>query len=149
MKVEIRMEAPHDDPKIKQAIDSAADALGQQVEAPADAALTVLVTGDDDVRALNNQFLDIDAPTDVLSFPSGDPIDGENPYLGDIIISLETAARQAEAGGHALAREVELLVIHGLLHLFGHDHGDPEGKSAMWAAQASALKTLGNPLSPP
>lgn len=113
--------------------------------------LTVLVTGDNDIRALNLEYMGMDAPTDVLSFPSGE-LDGslaEETYLGDIMISLETAARQAEQGGHTLVQEIELLTVHGVLHLLGHDHGDEVEKAAMWDVQARVLKKLANPLSPP
>ena len=149
MKVDVRIDPPYRDRALAETIRRAAGALDTQVQVPANASLTVRVTGDEEVRKLNRQFLDVDAPTDVLAFPSGDPIEGELPYLGDIVLSLETAGRQAEAGGYDLAREIELLVIHGILHLLGHDHGDPEEKEAMWTAQSAVLEALGNPLSPP
>jgi probable rRNA maturation factor len=149
MKVDIRMEVPQRDPEIKRSIRTAAAAMARQVDLPEGASLSVLVTGDAEIQALNLQFLEIDAPTDVLAFPAGDPLEGDAPYLGDIIISLETAARQAEAGRHTLGREVELLVVHAMLHLLGHDHGAADDKTAMWTAQAAVLETLGNPLSPP
>ena len=149
MKVDVLMEAPHGDPEIRRTIRAAAAALSGQLDTPAESSLTVRVTGDAEVQALNKQFLAIDAPTDVLAFPAGDSIENEPPYLGDIIISLEAAKRQAVTGGHPLAHEVELLVVHGILHLLGHDHDDPDKKAAMWAAQAVVLGALGNPLSPP
>jgi len=145
MKVEIRMDPGYRDPTLRGAIKRAAEAALKTGSAPGLASLTVLVTGDEQVRSLNARFTDTDAPTDVLSFPSGD----DDGYLGDIVISVETARRQAEAGGHALEREVELLSVHGVLHLLGHDHAGPGEKTAMWAAQSAALAALGNPLSPP
>jgi probable rRNA maturation factor len=65
------------------------------------------------------------------------------PYLGDIAISLPRATAQAEAAGHPVAAELQLLTVHGVLHLLGHDHAEPEEKAAMWAAQAAVLATLG------
>ncbi len=114
-------------------------------------ALTVLVTVDKEIRSLNERFMGIDAPTDVLSFPSGELTEfgEEETYLGDIMISLETAARQAAQGGHSLAQEVELLSVHGALHLLGYDHGDEDEKRQMWGAQATILEKLANPLAPP
>ena len=86
----------------------------------------------------------MDAPTYLLSFPS-DQIDPEtcSRYLGDILISVERAAAQAAAAGHATEAEVQLLVVHGVLHLMGHDHAEPEEKSRMWQAQSEILVKLG------
>ena len=96
------------------------------------------------MRELNRQFRNIDAPTDVLSFPA-DFSDPENgiPYLGDIIISYPSAKEQSYAGGHSIEAELQLLVVHGILHLLGHDHADPEEKADMWAAQKEILHDLG------
>ncbi|HET6846915.1 MAG TPA: rRNA maturation RNase YbeY [Anaerolineales bacterium] len=106
--------------------------------------VTVLLTDDAKLRELNRQYLGVDAPTDVLSFPSGDadPETGKT-YLGDVVISVPRAKAQAAASGHKLEAEVQLLVIHGVLHLLGYDHAEPRGKSAMWRAQDRALNDLG------
>jgi probable rRNA maturation factor len=105
--------------------------------------LTIVVTDDTNLRRLNQQFLGIDAPTDVLSFPSGeiDPETGK-PYLGDILISYPRAEAQAESAGHAVEAEVQLLVVHGTLHLLGYDHADPEGEKRMRDAQNEILSVL-------
>ena len=113
-------------------------------------ALTVVITGDDDVAALNRQYRGIDAPTDVLSFPAdAPPVDEENaaPYLGDLVIAFPYASAQAAREGHDLMDSLSLLVVHGTLHLLGYDHGDPAEKAEMWAAQADALQALGVPVS--
>lgn len=112
--------------------------------APADADLTILLTDDEQLHDLNLDFRDTDAPTDVLSFPASesDPDTG-TLYLGDVIISVERARDQAQAGGHSLEAELQLLVVHGVLHLLGHDHGEPGEKERMWAAQAAILARLG------
>ncbi|MFN2144341.1 MAG: rRNA maturation RNase YbeY, partial [Anaerolineales bacterium] len=85
-----------------------------------------------------------DAPTDVLSFPVAfdDPETG-SPYLGDILISLPTARKQAETAGHAVQDEVQLLLAHGMLHLLGYDHTTPEEKAKMWTLQDRILTQLG------
>lgn len=116
----------------------------------ADCEATILLTGDEQLHELNLKYLDVDAPTDVLSFPAGytDP-DTQVNYLGDILISFPRAQAQAEAGGHAVEEELKLLVVHGMLHLFGYDHAEAGEKAEMWAVQAGVLKALGSPLSPP
>jgi probable rRNA maturation factor len=110
--------------------------------APASADLTIVLTNDAQLHQLNLQFLEIDAPTDVLSFPSGDiDPDTDQPYLGDILISYERA--RAQALTHSLQDELRLLVVHGVLHLLGHDHADPTEKATMWQLQREALSYLG------
>jgi len=106
--------------------------------------LTIVLTDDSQLRTLNRDYLGIDAPTDVLSFPS-DETDPETRkrYLGDIIISVPRAAQQAEAAGHKLEAEAQLLVVHGALHLLGHDHAGAEEKKLMWQAQGEILESLG------
>ena len=117
-------------------------ALKHQV-APQNADLTIVLTDDAQLHELNLQWMGVDAPTDVLSFPS-DEIDPEtgNPYLGDILISLQRAAQQAEAAGHSVEAETQLLIVHGALHLLGHDHADQEDKAKMWQAQGEILTQL-------
>ncbi len=100
--------------------------------------LTIVITGNVQLRALNRQYRQIDAPTDVLSFDG----DGDERYLGDVIISYPKAKEQAKAGGHPIAAELQLLVVHGVLHLLGHDHYSPAEKAQMWQAQAAALRSI-------
>jgi probable rRNA maturation factor len=105
--------------------------------------LSIVLTHDARLHELNRQFMGIDAPTDVLSFPADlvDP-DSQAAYLGDIIISVDRASAQAAAQGHTLAAEIILLVVHGTLHLLGHDHAEPADKARMWAAQAASLEQV-------
>ncbi len=113
-------------------------------------ALTVWVRDDEALREWNRRFRGVDAPTDVLSFPDGEEDPESNVvYLGDVLISYSRALAQAEAGGHAVADELALLVVHGVLHLLGHDHATPAEKERMWAAQREILQALGCPLDPP
>ena len=125
-------------------IERAAQQVLQLSGAEAGAEATIVLADDAQLQALNRQFLGIDAPTDVLSFPGGDTDpDSEALYLGDVIISLSRAQAQATAGGYALQDELQLLVVHGMLHLLGHDHAEEEQKAKMWAAQAAILERLG------
>ena len=107
--------------------------------------LSVLLTDDAQIQQMNRDFRGVDKPTDVLSFPAGDALPGMAdavPYLGDIAISVPYAARQAAQAGHELAGELQLLTIHGVLHLLGYDHDEPETKEAMWAVQTAVLTHL-------
>ncbi len=110
---------------------------GEKVEAGT--ALAILITGDDEIRQLNHQFLGIDEPTDVLSFPdeSDDFVQAlsEEKLLGDIAISLPTAQRQADVVGHALDAEMAHLLTHGILHLCGYDHVNSEEDEATMRAR--------------
>jgi len=109
---------------------TAARGLGTWLSAAAPArakgAVCVALLSDARVRALNKQFRRVDRATDVLSFPSG-PLDGS---LGDIVIATGVARRQAREAGHALATELKVLALHGLLHLMGYDHEVDDGKMA-------------------
>jgi probable rRNA maturation factor len=110
---------------------------------------TILLTDDEQIQELNRKYLDIDAPTDVLSFPANtiDPDTNVN-YLGDVLISFSRAQDQANAGSHPVEQELRLLVVHGMLHLLGYDHAEAEEKNRMWAVQSKILKSLGCPLNP-
>lgn len=121
---------------------AATSALENQQETPG--GLTVILTGEDEVRRLNRLFADQDASTDVLSFPDGetDP-DTDRLYFGDVVIAVPIAERQAERAGHSLEAEIALLTVHGVLHLLGFDHADPERKGQMWQAQDRVLQRLG------
>ncbi len=100
---------------------SAAEALGLTGE------FSVLLTGDERLRALNLQFRGMDKPTDVLSFPAL-PETANGGRGGDLAISLEMASVQAAAYGHTLQMEVKILILHGLLHLAGYDHERDQGQ---------------------
>lgn len=131
-----------------QALRAAARAALVQQGAPAPSALTLRITDDAALRQLNQRFLHHDDATDVLSFPS-DEMEEETRYLGDVAISLPRAASQARAGGHPLEAELQLLVVHGVLHLLGHDHARRRDLARMWAAQAEILASLGAPITGP
>jgi probable rRNA maturation factor len=90
--------------------------------APEAESLGVRFAGDREVRRLNRAYRGKDTPTDVLSFT------GEDGHLGDILISVPVARRQAAAAGHAVEREIRVLLLHGLLHCLGYDHETDEGE---------------------
>ena len=118
-------------------------ALAHQA-ASAPGALTIVVSDEATLHQLNHAFLGVDRPTDVLSFPGGE-VEAETGalYFGDIAISWPTARKQAQAARHPLNAELQLLVVHGVLHLLGHDHARAAEKAQMWKAQAEILERLG------
>ena len=109
-----------------------------------DVNLSVVLTDNRRLHKLNRDYLGVDAPTDVLSFPASesDPETGAR-YIGDILISVPYATKGAKQAGNSLEAELQLLVVHGVLHLLGHDHAKPKEKSKMWKAQAQILTQLG------
>jgi len=88
----------------------------------------VLVCDDPTIRSLNRRYRASDRPTDVLSFPDGSFQPDGTRYLGDVAISIDTAARNAREAGITVERELEFLVLHALLHLCGFDHETDEGE---------------------
>jgi probable rRNA maturation factor len=122
--------------------------LKHQKESP-DVDITIVLADDARLHELNRDYLGVDAPTDVLSFPAsetdGSEIDPDtgSRYIGDIIISVPYAAKGAAKAGHPVESELQLLVVHGVLHLLGHDHAKPREKARMWKAQAEILESLG------
>jgi probable rRNA maturation factor len=113
--------------------------LRQTIEATGLAGeVSVLLTGDEAIRALNRRYRRKDKATDVLSFPAAEMAEG---VAGDLVISLETALMQAEERGHTLEMEIRLLLLHGLLHLAGYDHETDKG--TMRRKEARLRRELG------
>lgn len=111
-------------------------------------ALALTVTTSQRVRSLNRAYRGIDRATDVLSFSQreGDAMPqppGAPMVLGDVVVSLELAARQARTFGHGLARELAFLCVHGTLHLLGYDHETPDDEAVMMGKAETALLSLG------
>jgi probable rRNA maturation factor len=100
-----------------------------RLDVPA-AEVGVLLCDDATIRSLNREFRGKDRPTDVLSFPAGFAQEDGPPYLGDVAISLETAAHQAAEVGVATETELRTLLVHGILHLAGYDHESDDGEMA-------------------
>lgn len=118
--------------------------------------VSVLFVDDSEIREINKEHRDIDKATDVLSFPMVDfhngqlisdvgdyDLDEELLFLGDIIISAETAERQAKEYGHSLFREIAFLTAHSCFHLLGYDHMEPEEEEVMKDKQEAVLLKMG------
>jgi len=113
--------------------------------------ISILFVDDDAIKKMNLTYRGIDQPTDVLSFAMRDqPVHtpmfitvAEHNVLGDVVISLETARRQADDYGHSLAREVGFLAVHGMLHLLGYDHLNAEDESKMRQKEERVLAAAG------
>ena len=138
--------------------------LAGSLPADTDGQISLVLTDDETVRELNRQYRGLDRTTDVLSFsfehwghwegdedapiPVDDALiswplpDDEPPPLGEIVISVPQAARQAESQGVPLRRELALLIVHGALHLLGHDHYDDGEREAMQALERIAMAAL-------
>ncbi len=118
---------------------------------------SVVVADDATLRELNSRYLGTDEPTDVLAFPWEEPADGSGPQsetipfpappagehpLGEVLVSYPQAQRQARERGQPTEQEVALLVVHGLLHLLGHDHAEPGEAAAMREMEQRALERV-------
>jgi probable rRNA maturation factor len=127
------------------AVEAALDAAGATLPAPPE--VSVLLADDARVRELNRDWRGKDKPTNVLSFPAwerGDPAPAGGPLpLGDVALALETVLREAAAEGKAPEAHLAHLVVHGTLHLLGHDHEDEDEAERMEALEVSALARLG------
>jgi probable rRNA maturation factor len=97
--------------------------------------VNVLCVGRDAIGELNERHMGVRGPTDVLAFPldlPGETLAGEPAILGDVVLCPEVARRQAAGHGKTPEAELDLLLVHGILHLLGHDHAEPEERSAMF-----------------
>lgn len=104
--------------------------------------LTVRFSSDEEVRALNAQFRGKDKPTNVLSFPAGEVPEGEPQPLGDIILARETVVREAAEQGKSVSDHTCHLILHGMLHLLGYDHGTDADAEEMEAVERDVLAAL-------
>lgn len=135
--VAVEVEGPLDEDAVAADAIAMLGALGlDEVE------LSILLTDDAAIRALNAQWRQKDEATDVLSFPQLEPGEPVVGALGDLVVSVDTAARQAAELGHPLEAEVRVLVAHGLAHLLGHDHHAPDEAAAMAAVERTLLAAV-------
>lgn len=109
--------------------------------------VSVLLTDDKKIAELNEQYRNTKGPTDVLSFSQLEGDDDFDPdmeehLLGDIVISIETAKRQAEEAGKSIESEINMLLTHGLLHLIGYDHAEPDEAEKMFSRQNELLEKI-------
>jgi probable rRNA maturation factor len=107
--------------------------------------LSIALVDDDEIRSLNARWREIDRPTDVLAFAQREGDEhGPSELLGDVVISVPTAKRQAVERGHSLDREIAELLVHGLLHLLGYDHErSPSEARRMFRRQREVLAAIG------
>ena len=136
--------------RVKSLVKSAIRAALENEKFPYDLLISVTFTDNEGIREKNREYRGIDAPTDVLSFPMYDFKNGEKPLpgeiceLGDIVLSLERAAEQAEDFGHSYEREVAFLTVHSVLHLLGYDHVNSEEEELeMRQHQRAIMRRLG------
>lgn len=112
-----------------------------------DTEVSLLLVDDDQMRRLNLEYREVDQTTDVLSFPMEESVDDRVPddpsgglLLGDIVVSLPAAERQAADFGHSLRRELAFLVVHGMLHLLGYDHCTEQDRQVMRREEEAILQ---------
>ena len=122
---------------------------------PVEVEIGLILVDDEAIAQLNEQYRAVAGPTDVLSFPmwTRDELEDvravpqnypERPVLlGDVVISVETARRQAEEYGHSLGREMAFLLVHGVLHLLGYEHDDEQSRAEMRAREEAVLAATG------
>ncbi|MBS1108496.1 MAG: hypothetical protein H6Q88_488 [Anaeromyxobacteraceae bacterium] len=140
MNVELRSEHPSGRAvarRVRARVRAILSALGRP-----GAGLSILLTTDGRIRTLNRRWRRVDHATDVLSFPADDP-PGSGPHLGDLAISLDVAARRARRAGRTLGEEVDRYLVHGLLHLVGHDHHRPGEAREMARVEDEILGRMG------
>ncbi len=143
--------------EINNAIISAVEETLIYEECDFDAEVSVTIVDNEEIQRINKEQRNIDKPTDVLSFPmlefdsdgnaqveEFEILENGGIYLGDIVISAESAMEQAEEYGHSFKREMAFLTVHSMLHLLGYDHvDDPEGERIMIEKQNKILENIG------
>lgn len=122
---------------VRRAVLATLDAEGAE-----DREVSVLLTDDREIQVLNRDYRHKDKPTDVLAFAYDEANGPKNASLGDVVISVERAQRQAASRRVLLASELELLAVHGTLHLLGYDHGEPAEARAMRARTRAIRRRL-------
>ena len=105
------------------------------------AELSLLLINDAQIRRLNKRYRRINRPTDVLAFPmlEGGAFPLRSQLMGDVVISIETAKRQAKREGHSLGQEIKILLIHAILHLLGYHHEDSEEAARLVERKSQAV----------
>ena len=109
------------------------------------AELCIKAVDEDTIAELNGQWMEKEGPTDVLAFPMDELRPGkvneepEEGVLGDLVLCPDIAEKQGETAGHGTEAEIELLTVHGILHLLGYDHAEPEEHAEMFGLQATLL----------
>lgn len=153
--IENEQEKQEIDEEITETINKACMAALEYENCSFDAQISVTITDNENIRQMNKEFRNKDSATDVLSFPmlefdeDGNAVDdnfdfdGDEVVLGDIVISAERAAEQAENYGHSFKREIAFLTVHSMLHLLGYDHvNSEEEEKVMFKKQDEILNIL-------
>lgn len=119
-----------------------AEHLLQQEGRSREEEISLILVDDRQIRELNRTYRNVDQATDVLSFDLQDEMTGheEDRLLGDVVISIERAAAQAQEYGHSLEREIAFLAVHGMLHLLGYDHHSTAEEKEMFSRQQLILE---------
>ena len=118
----------------------------EQMRVHPQAELCIKAVDEDTIAELNDQWMEKEGPTDVLAFPMDELRPGlvneepEEGVLGDLVLCPDVAARQGETAGHGTEAEIELLTVHGILHLLGYDHAEPDEHAVMFGLQADLLQ---------
>jgi probable rRNA maturation factor len=157
-RIDIHVEEPFRDSVPESTLKLVAEMTLARERRSGPARASVTITDDETLRALNREHRGEDSVTDVLSFGTsahahdGEVDDdefpivpGEEPTLGDVIISFPQALRQAASAGHSVERELALLTAHGILHLLGYDHADVHEEKVMFAKQETILDDVMGP----
>ena len=139
--------------EIMEAVEKACLETLKYEEFDEDCEISLSFVTNEEIHQINRQFRNVDAPTDVLSFPQLTFEEGEEAdvnengeiVLGDIIISVERAKEQAEEYGHGLKREIAFLTVHSMLHLLGYDHMEKDEEEDMFRRQKEILEIAGIP----
>lgn len=139
--------------EIMEAVEKACLETLKYEEFDEDCEISLSFVTNEEIHQINRQFRNVDAPTDVLSFPQLTFEEGEEAdvnengeiVLGDIIISVERAKEQAEEYGHSLKREIAFLTVHSMLHLLGYDHMEKDEEEDMFRRQKEILEIAGIP----
>jgi probable rRNA maturation factor len=158
--IDIQIEQPYKERTEPEGLRRAVEATldHESIDEPCE--LVVVVTGDKTLQQLNQRHRGVDAPTDVLAFPHQTKSPASPPfafvnapgfprYLGDVVISLLRAEDQAAEAGNGLSAELQLLVVHGVLHLLGYDDQTKHDRALMWRVQQAILDEMGVEVHPP
>ena len=140
-------------PEQEKIIKGVLDTAAQRLDLKGEIEMSCTIVDDEEIHIINRDYRGFDRPTDVISFAINDESPDEEeikewpedlPYeLGDLLISLDTAKRQAEEYTHSLERELGFLACHGFLHLNGYDHMEPEDEKVMFGLQREILDAYG------
>jgi probable rRNA maturation factor len=141
MKIALVDETGGLDAKYRSRLNKIANTVLKNAGVPDDSELCISFISDEKMRELNRSYRNIDRTTDVLSFAQGEEGPGYT-LLGDVVISLDTARRHSESYGNTFHEEIKKLIVHGILHLLGHDHKKKKETALMREKEAELLSSV-------